>query len=458
MNGSAALESTVDGRPPREKRRWGRLPIGIWSLLAVGAGALIGTVAPSVGEGMKILGDIFLNLVQMVVIPLVFPLIVLGISRMESVKKVGRIAGKAILYFEVVTTIILVMAVSLAKLTNLGVGAPVAGASTGDLQKLSQGIDFRELILHAVPKNVFQAFAEGNLLATITFAVFVGIGMAAFGSKVEPVEKVLDSLAQVMFKVVGYVIRFAPAGILGFISYDVAHYGVGNLTSLLGFIAVVYAGLAIVLAVIFPIIALVFRVRYIELVKTIAGLAGIAFVTRSSEAVLAPLLQKLEKFGLNRSTTSFVVPLGYSFNTDGSVLYQAVALVFIANAYGTNPDFLTLLLMVGVLVILSKGMAGVASASVVVLIAAGNTLGLPPQGVALLLGVDFIVDMARTAVNVVGNSLAAAVIDRSERKAAAKALARGLIDPAAESTHTPDAESDNTNSNSNTEAKEALRS
>lgn len=398
-------------------RRWWRLPLGVWSLLAVGAGALIGTVAPGVGEWMKILGDVFLNLVQMVVIPLVFPLIVLGISRMESVKRVGRIAAKAILYFEIVTTIILVMAVSLAKLTNIGAGAPVAGASTGDLQKLNQGIDFRELILHAVPKNVFAAFSEGNLLATIIFAVFVGIGMSALGSKAEPVERVLDGVSQIMFKVIGYVIRFAPVGILGFISYDVSHYGMGNLTSLLGFIAVVYAGLAIVLAVIFPLIAVVFRIRYVDLIKCIVGLVGIAFVTRSSEAVLAPLLLRLERFGLHRSTTSLVVPLGYSFNTDGSVLYQAVALVFIANAYGTHTDFLTLLLMVGVLVILSKGMAGVASASVVVLIAAGSTLGLPPQGVALLLGVDFIVDMARTAVNVVGNSLAAAVIDRSEGKA-----------------------------------------
>ncbi|MGN6760959.1 MAG: dicarboxylate/amino acid:cation symporter [Leifsonia sp.] len=413
---AVSASESIEGGLQARKRRWWRLPLGVWSLLAVGIGAVIGTASPGIGEGMQILGDIFLNLVQMVVIPLVFPLIVLGISRMESVKKVGRIAAKAILYFEIVTTVIMIMAVSLAKLANIGAGAPVAGASSGALQKLNQGIDFRELILHAVPKNIFAAFSEGNLLATIVFAVFVGIGMAALGSKAEPVERVLDGVAQVMFKVIGYVIRLAPVGILGFISYDVAHYGVGNLTSLFGFIAIVYTGLAIVLVVIFPLIAVIFRIRYCELIKSIGGLAGLAFVTRSSEAVLAPLLQKLEKLGLNRSTTSLVVPLGYSFNTDGSVLYQAVALVFIANAYGTHTDFLTLLLMVGVLVILSKGMAGVASASVVVLIAAGSTLGLPPQGVALLLGVDFIVDMARTAVNVVGNSLAASVIDRSERK------------------------------------------
>src|SRR5205823_3603477 len=183
---------------------------------------------------------------------------------------------------------------------------------------------------------------------------------------------------------------------------------------LLGFIAVVYLGLALVLGVLFPIIAAMFRVPYLRMLRSTADLAGIAFITRSSEAVLAPLLSRLESFGVSRSVTSLVVPLGYSFNTDGSTLYQGVALVFLANAYGTDTSFTTLLLMVLVLVVLSKGMAGVASASIVVLIAAGSTIGLPPQGIALLVGVDFIVDMARTAINVVGNSLAAAVIDRSE--------------------------------------------
>jgi proton glutamate symport protein len=397
-----------------------KLPIGVQSLVAVGLGALIGSLAPNVGEHLKLAGDVFLNLVQMVVVPLVFPLIVLGIARMESVKKVGRMAGKAILYFEIVTTIILLMAVALAKVFDIGVGAPVANVDGATVEKLEQGIDFRELILHAVPKNVFAAFAEGDLLAVIVFAVFIGVALAAIGEQAKPLTSVLDSVASAMFKVVGYVIRFAPLGVLGFISYDVAHYGFGNVSSLLKFIAVVYAGLVIILGVIFPIIAAIYRVKYVAMLKAIGNLVGLAFVTRSSEAVLAPLLVKLESLGISRSTTSFVVPLGYSFNTDGSVLYQAVALVFLANAYGTDTSIPTLLLMVGVLVILSKGMAGVASASIVVLLAAGNTIGLPPEGVALLLGVDFIVDMARTGVNVVGNSLAAAVIDKSEDKAQAK--------------------------------------
>ncbi|MET9765739.1 dicarboxylate/amino acid:cation symporter [Streptomyces sp. NPDC006372] len=402
--------------PAPRAKRWWHLPLGVQSALAVGLGALIGTLAPSVGEQLKLLGDIFLNLVQMVVLPLVFPLIVLGIARMESVKKVGRIAGKAILYFEIVTTVILLIAVALAKFTGIGKGAPVAGADSGSVEKLDQGVDFHELILHSIPKNVFAAFAEGNLLAAIVFALFLGVGMAAVGEKAAPFASVLDSVSSAMFKVVGYVIRIAPVGVLGFISYDVAHYGFGNLRSLLGFIAVVYAGLAIVIGVVFPCIALIYRIRYVDLLRRIGGLVGIAFVTRSSEAVLAPLMGKLEAFGVSRSTTSFVVPLGYSFNTDGSVLYQATALVYLAHAYDTDTSLASLLLMVGVLVVLSKGMAGVTSASIVVLLAAGKTMGIPPEGVALLVGVDFIVDMARTAVNVVGNALAAAVVDRSEAK------------------------------------------
>ncbi|TDT97306.1 proton glutamate symport protein [Streptomyces sp. 846.5] len=420
MNSPDTPATSMDTARRGLLRRCLRMPIGLESIIAVALGALIGSLAPGAGVDMKILGDVFLNLVQMVVLPLVFPLIVLGIARMESVKKVGRIAGKAILYFELVTTVILLIAVGLAKATGIGKGAPVHTADTKSLRGLAHGVDFQALILGAVPKNIFAAFGAGDLLGAIVFAALLGVAMAAIGEKSAPFASVLESVAAVMFKVVGYVIRVAPLGVLGFISYDVAHYGFSNLRSLAGFIAVVYAGLAIVVGVLFPLIAAIYRIRYVELLKSVAGLAGIAFVTRSSESVLAPLMGKLEEFGISRSTASFVVPLGYSFNTDGSILYQAAALVFLANAYGADTSLPALLLMAGVLVILSKGMAGVASASIVVLIAAGNSIGLPVEGIALLLGVDFIVDMARTGVNVVGNSLAAAVVDSSEKRREAK--------------------------------------
>ena len=370
--------------------------------------------APAFGEQLKILGDVFLHLVQMVVVPLVFPLIVLGIARMESVRHVGRVAGKAILYFEIVTTVVLVLAVVLGKVTGVGSGAPAGRADPSKLQGMSQGIDFHKLVLDAVPKNIVAAFSEANLLAVIVFALFVGVAMAALGEQAAPVRSLLDSWSSIMFRIVGYVIRFAPAGVLGFIAYDVAHYGISGLTSLLGFVAVVYLGLLIMLGVLFPVIAVIAGVPYLRLLRCTGDLAGIAFITRSSEAVLAPLLSRLEAFGVSRPVPSLVVPLGYSFNTDGSTLYQGVALVFLANAYGTDTSIPTLLTMVLVLAVLSKGMAGVTSASIVVLNAAGSTLGLTAEGIALLVGVDFIVDMARTAINVVGNSLAATVIARSE--------------------------------------------
>jgi len=407
----------------RKRRRW-LPPIGVQSLIAVGVGALVGVFAPVVGEHLKLLGDLFLNLVKMVVLPLVFPLIVLGIARMESVKKVGRMAGKAILYFEVVTTIIMLIAVTLAVAFNLGSGASTAGANSKDVQGMDQGVDFAGLILHAVPDNVFGAFAEGNMLAVIVFAVLLGVAMTAVGEQSKPLTDILESMATAMFKVVDWVIKLAPLGVLGFISYDVAEYGLNNLGSLLSFVAVVYLGLVIVLGVVFPVIAMIFRINYVQMLRQTGDLVGLAFVTRSSEAVLAPLLGRLNRIGVRESTSSFILPLGYSFNTDGSVLYQAVALVYLSNAYETGTSMVQLMIMVGVLVVMSKGMAGVASASIVVLIGAASSIGIPAEGVALLLGVDFLVDMARTAVNVVGNCLAASVIDKSEHRSEAKAARR----------------------------------
>jgi proton glutamate symport protein len=428
------------GRPASKPswgwRRW--LPsIGVQSLVAVAIGAAVGLLAPEAGQQLKIVGDLFLNAVKMVVLPLVFPLVVLGIARMESVKKIGRMAGKAILYFEIVTTLILVLAVGMAKAFDLGSGASVAGANAEDVSALDKGVDFAALVLHLVPANIFTAFAEGNLLGVLFFSVLLGVALSSIGEPAKPVVGVLEGMAAAMFKVVGMVIRFAPLGVLAFIAYDVAEYGLGNLRSLFSFVAVVYLGLVLVLGVIFPVIAALYRINYVHMLREIADLIGLAFVTRSSESVLAPLLGRLEKLGVSQSTSSFVLPLGYSFNTDGSVLYQAVALVYLANAYGTGTSVPELMLMVGVLVIMSKGMAGVASASIVVLIGAASSLGIPAEGVAILLGVDFLVDMARTAVNVVGNSLAASVVDTSERRGEAKRASRAARTPSATAAELP---------------------
>jgi len=411
-NGTALHEaSSIAGRGVQRLRHF---PLGLQVLTALIAGAVLGLLGGSAGEHVKILGDAFIRLVQMAIVPLVFPLIVLGIARMESARRLGRIAVKTIVYFEVVTTVILVLAVLLAGLTYLGRGASLTASDTSALAGVAKGVNFSVLLLDIVPKNFFAALAAGNLLAIVFFAVFVGLAMARLGEQVAPVAQVLEATAAIMFTVVGYVVRFAPIGVFGFIAYDTAHYGFASVRLLAQFVGVVYLGMAAILLLVFPLIALIFRVRYLELVTVIWDLFVLAFVTRSSEVVLAPLMTRLERYGADNSIVSFTLPMGYSFNLDGATLYEAVAVVFLAHAYNLPLDFAELVTIVGLLIVLTKGLAGVPSAAIVVLLATAKSVGLPLEGVALLLGVDFIVDMARTAVNVVGNSLATVVIAKSE--------------------------------------------
>lgn len=395
-------------------QRLRRFPLGLQVLVALVLGALLGLLGGSAGEHVKILGDAFIRLVQMAIVPLVFPLIVLGIAHMESARRLGRIAGKTILYFEVVTTVILVLAVLLAEVTGLGRGASLTAADTSSLNAIASGVDFQTLLLDIIPKNFFAALAAGNLLAIVFFAVFVGLAMARLGEPVAPVTRFLEATSAIMFTVVAYVVRFAPLGVFGFIAYDTAHYGLASLRLLAEFVAIVYLGMAGILLLVFPLVALIFRVRYIELITVIWDLLVLAFVTRSSEVVLAPLMARMERYGADNSVASFVLPLGYSFNLDGATLYEAVAVVFLAHAYNLPLSFGRLVTVIGLLIVLTKGLAGVPSAAIVVLLATSKSIGLPLEGVALLLGVDFVVDMARTAVNVVGNSLATVVIAKSE--------------------------------------------
>jgi len=399
----------------RGRRRRLRLPpLGIQVLIALILGAVFGLVGGATAESTQVLGDAFIRLIQMVVIPLIFPLVVVGIAQMESARRLGRIAGKTILYFEVVTTIVLVMATALAVVTRVGVGAHLAGGNSGALGTFAQGIDFKTFLLDIIPSNFFSALGSGNLLAVVFFAVFFGLAMAHIGERAAPVRKLLESVSDIMFTVVGYVVRFAPIGVFGYIAYDTARYGFHSLVVLSQFIGVVYLGLLIVMFVLFPIVAKVFHVSFVGLLRAIWDLVLVAFATRSSESVLAPLLERVERYGVSNSVVSFVLPLGYSFNLAGATLYEATAVVFLSHAYGLSLSIVQLLTIIGILALLTKGLAGVPSAAIVVLLATAKAVGLPPEGVALLLGIDFIVDMARTAVDTFGTPLAAVVIAKSE--------------------------------------------
>jgi proton glutamate symport protein len=392
-----------------------RIPLGFQVLAGLIVGVVLALISKQLGINLKVLGDGFIRLIEMAIVPLVFPLIVLGVARMKSVRTLGRVAGKTILYFEVVTTLILVVAMILGNITQVGASHPLAGNANA-IKGLAQGVDFKTFLLNIIPNNVFDALSKGSLLSIVFFALFLGMAMASVGDKAKPLESVLESLAEVMLKVINYVVRFAPLGVMGYVAYDIAKYGWSSIKLLGGFILVAYIGMLIILLVILPIVAVIFKIKYFQMIRFIWDLLLLAFVTRSSEVVLAPLMERLERYGADNSVTSFVVPLGYSFNLDGATLYEGIAVLFLSHVYGIHLGIGQQIAIIGTLMIMTKGLAGVPSAAVVVLIATAKATGLPLDAIALLLGVDFFIDMARTAVNVVGNSLATVVIAKSEKK------------------------------------------
>ncbi|WP_157076282.1 dicarboxylate/amino acid:cation symporter [Alicyclobacillus kakegawensis] len=392
-----------------------RLSFPVQIVIGLAAGLIVGLCSKTLGIYMQDVGDAFTRLIEMAIIPLIFPLIVLGVAQMRSLRRLGRIAGKAILYFEVVTTVILLVAVIIGNVIPVGADFPLPHTSTAALHGFAQGIDFQQFLLNIIPDNVFASFVNGDLLPIVFFSLFLGLAMAAAGETVQPLYDVLSALSTAMFKVIEYVVRFTPIGVFGFIAYDVAEYGWGSLRSMAEFVLIAYVGMLVVMLVILPVTARLFGVRYWTLIRYIWDLIALAFVTRSSEVVLAPLTKRLEQFGAHNSIVSFVLPVGYSFNLDGATVYEAIAVLFLSHVYHLHLSLGQQFETIGLLMILTKGLAGVPGAAIVVLIATAKAIGLPLEGISLLVGVDFIVDMARTAVNVVGNSLASVVIAKSER-------------------------------------------
>jgi proton glutamate symport protein len=415
MADAAAAETTAD-QPGRKTRRGWVPPLGIQVLLAVVAGLVLGLAAPGFSENLKFLGDLFIRLIEMVILPLIFPLIVLAIARMGSARVVGRLAVKSIVYFEVVTTVILALTLALAWGTGIGAGTHMSASSAASTAGVPRTLNIGTMLMDIIPSNVFQAFAGDNLLAVLFFAAVFGAALIRIGEKAEPVVSVLSGVADAMFVVIGWVVRLAPLAVASYVAYSTAHYGWDLIQKLALFVAVFYVAAVIVTFLILPLVALIFRVPYFRMMRETGDLLVLAFVTRSAEAVLAPLIRRLGEFGVEDSISSFVLPLGYSFNADGATMYEGLALMFLAHVYGVHLSLARVVLAMLVLMLLTKGIAGVPSAAIVVLFAAAAAIGLPSAGVAILLAVDFVIDMARTMVNVTGNSLASMVIAKSEGK------------------------------------------
>ncbi|MGB7460618.1 MAG: dicarboxylate/amino acid:cation symporter [Carnobacterium jeotgali] len=378
------------------------------------AGILVGYFSKTLGFQLEILGTIFMNLIQMIIVPLIFPVIILAIVNISDAKTFGKVAGKSFIYFFTVTTGLIILSILAGKWTGIGSNFQTGAISTESLDGIASGIDFQSFFLSIVPSNIFQAFADGNLLPIIFFGIFLGLALVSIGEKGQPVISFFESWSQAMFKMVDYAILFAPIGVFGFLAYDIAAYGIGNLFSLGQFVLFTYAAFMLVVLIVFPLIAWIFHVPYFALLREVSDLIVVVFTTGSSSVVLPSLIDRLKKFGVSPSVSAFVTPLGYSFNLGGACVYISLATMFIVNMYDVTLGFGEIVALVLFLTIVTKGIATVPSGAVVVLLAAATQLGLPAEGVALMVSVDFFINMGRSAVNVVGNALAPVLIAQSE--------------------------------------------
>lgn len=391
-------------------------------VLGVGVGYLVHQNSSPEGikkfsDNIKLLTKIFLNLVQMIIAPLVFCTLVVGIAKLGDLKTVGRVGGKALLWFVSASLVSLLLGLFLVNLfkpgyvINLSI-ADTAGAK--DLMGKTQEFSLPTFVDHVFPTSLIDAMAKNQILQIVVFSVFFGIAATALQDYAKPVVKALDAASHIILKMVGYVMWFAPLGVFGAIAAVIATKGLSVFNFYGQYLLYFLIGIALLWAILLSVGFLILRNRVPQLLKRIAQPLLIAFSTTSSEAVFPKLTEELERFGCKDKIVAFVLPLGYSFNLDGSMMYMTFASIAIAQAYGIHMDLGTQLTMLLVLMLTSKGIAGVPRAALVVVLATCSMFKIPPEGVALILPIDHFCDMFRTMTNVVGNALATSVVSKWE--------------------------------------------
>lgn len=377
-------------------------------LLGLVIGCLIGWLAPSFATSLKLISDIFLRLIKMVLAPLLFTTLVAGVAG-AGAKMAGRLGLKSIIWFTVATTVALFVGLIAANLVQPGAGVAQT-ADVSALKKLAAAKTAGEFVLEAFPTSFADAWARNQVLQIVVFSVFIGLAVAAAGAKGKPIRDLADAGAEVMFKLVAIVMRFAPFGVGAAIAVTIGANGSSVLVSLLTCVVALYGALIVFFGLLFIAMKVFTRAHMPTFLRAIREPALIAFTTASSDAALPRAIQVLEQLGIPRRIVGFVVPTGYAFNLDGSALYLSLAVVFVAQASGIDMSWGTQLSAMLVLMLSSKGVAGVPRAALVVLYAVVPQFGLPETGVALLMGIDALMDMGRTCVNVVGNCVATAVV------------------------------------------------
>lgn len=398
----------------------------LFILLAMALGIIVGYLVhqnasaafqTSFSGNIKLLSSIFIRLVQMIIAPLVFTTLVVGIAKLGDLKTVGRVGGKAILWFITASLVSLLLGLVLVNYFQPGQYIDLSQKDTAglsDLMNKQKSFSLQNFVEHVIPRSFVEAMATNEILQLVVFSVFFGVAAAAMGDFTKPLIKALDVAAHVILKIVTYVMNFAPVGVFGAIAAVVAAKGLGIFEFYLKYFLFFLIGIALLWTVLLSVGFLVLRSRLRTLLRHIGNPLLIAFSTTSSEAVFPKLTEELERFGCKDKIVSFVLPLGYSFNLDGSMMYMTFASLAIAQAYGVPLSLGTQLTMLLVLMLTSKGIAGVPRASLVVVLATCAMFKIPPEGVALILPIDHFCDMFRTGTNVVGNALATSVVSKWE--------------------------------------------
>jgi proton glutamate symport protein len=404
-----------------------RKSLTTWILISMLIGAEFGYDFPAIASHLNIISKIFLRLIKTIIAPLLFGTLVYGIAGHANLRQVGRLGWKSLVYFEIVSTIALFIGLTAINISQAGMGVNFEALQAQLPVQKVETMRAEDTILHIFPENIARSVYEGQVLQIVIFSIFFGIAVALLKDKHRlPMIKFTEALSETMFRFTNIVMYLAPLAVCGAIAYSVGHMGIGILGSLLKMLGTLYVALVFFLLFVLTPVALLFKIPLKRFINAVSEPASIAFATTSSESALPIAMERMEEFGVPRKIVSFVMPTGYSFNLDGTAIYLSLATIFIAQVSGIHLSLDRQLLIAFTLMLTSKGVAGVPRASLVILLGTAASFGLPVEPIFILLGIDELMDMGRTAINVIGNCLASAVIARWEGELGVKAAKQSV--------------------------------